>query len=285
MINYLSSWLTFSLTYPDEGTDYGQLMVWIIIGLMVFCGLVICFIWYTRIGFSRHKKKQAQDIMDAKDEIKKQAENNGHNPTQNHVIATKGQEFDPHQNALPILLTKISELNPSFMTKMINKTNLAPNKRVDKNGNPISITQALEFYPEEKVRLNAYYLLLKKFKAMDIDLEFPIKEGSKTKFADIVVFMPNSAHTQNNILYLFECKKLKASKFRGEDMSQILKEGEQQLQTYMLQCANVIKNGLGCLTNGQTTKFYQYSHAENGQLASFKIVPNPDWFEFIGGLI
>ncbi len=67
------------------------------------------------------------------------------------------------------------------------------------------------------------------FRTQDMEKEFPITMGSKPKRADIVIFRSGSAHRQENILIIVECKR--ADKKNNAN-------GKEQLLSYMSACIN-----------------------------------------------
>lgn len=85
--------------------------------------------------------------------------------------------------------------------------------------------------PEEIVRQYVLQLLTSTFgySSSDIAIEFPIRLGSSSKRADIVVFYPSEAHVQSNIYIVVECKRV-----------DVRDDGEAylQLESYLSACVN-----------------------------------------------
>jgi len=102
-------------------------------------------------------------------------------------------------------------------------------------------TQRLET-PEEYVRQEIAKSLVREYRyeKIDIEVEFVVRVGSRKPRADLVIFPPGSAHTQEQALIIVECK---ASTVKSADK----KDGVGQLQSYMAVCPNVT---YGMWTNG-----------------------------------
>ncbi|HUW95132.1 MAG TPA: N-6 DNA methylase [Anaerolineae bacterium] len=96
--------------------------------------------------------------------------------------------------------------------------------------------------PEEYVRQNLERSLVGEYKydKKDIEVEFPIKMGTRRKRVDLAVFPTGKAHEQQSISVIVETK---AEKVPPTDA----KEGVEQLKSYMAACMNC-KYGLW--TNG-----------------------------------
>src|SRR5262245_27393805 len=63
--------------------------------------------------------------------------------------------------------------------------------------------------PEEHVRQRVARSLVEEYKYnhADIEIEFPIKVGSKTQRVDIAIFPPGVQHTQQTIAIIAETKR------------------------------------------------------------------------------
>ena len=82
--------------------------------------------------------------------------------------------------------------------------------------------------PEEYVRQNIEKALVRqyRFPITDCEPEFSIKVGSSTKRADVVVFIHDKPHKQENAMIIVETKKAKTNPHGKKD-------GIAQLQSYM----------------------------------------------------
>lgn len=82
--------------------------------------------------------------------------------------------------------------------------------------------------PEEYVRQEIAKSLVREYEypKRDIAIEFVIRVGSGRPRADIVVFPPETPHTQENALIILECK---SAKVKAADK----KDGVGQLHSYM----------------------------------------------------
>lgn len=96
--------------------------------------------------------------------------------------------------------------------------------------------------PEEYVRQEIAKSLVREYgyEKTDIEVEFTVRVGSRKPRADLVIFPPATAHTQDRALIIVECK---ASKVKSADKT----DGVGQLQSYMAACPNVT---YGMWTNG-----------------------------------
>lgn len=96
--------------------------------------------------------------------------------------------------------------------------------------------------PEEYVRQNLEKALVRQYKyeSMDCAPEFSIKVGSSRKRVDVVVFVANSEHKQENAYILVETKRAGTNPTSRT-------EGIDQLRSYMAACLNV---SYGVWTNG-----------------------------------
>jgi len=96
--------------------------------------------------------------------------------------------------------------------------------------------------PEEYVRQEIAKSLVREYRyeKASIEVEFTIRVGSRKPRADLVIFSPGTAHTQEHALIIVECK---ASTVKSADK----KDGVGQLQSYMAASPNV---SYGMWTNG-----------------------------------
>jgi type I restriction enzyme M protein len=96
--------------------------------------------------------------------------------------------------------------------------------------------------PEEYVRQEIAKSLVREYRydKVDIEVEFIVRVGSRKPRADLVIFPPSTAHTQDKAVIIVECK---ASTVKSADK----KDGVGQLQSYMAACPNVT---YGMWTNG-----------------------------------
>ncbi len=121
--------------------------------------------------------------------------------------------------------------------------------------------------PEEQVRRYVLWLLQTQlgYPAHWIGQEFPIKMGSDSRRADIVVFHPNRPRTQENIRIIIECKRVDAGYKRTQ-------EAIQQLSSYVSACLNVEYGVVAC----RDWLVYQRRPAFNGliELSSISALPN-----------
>jgi len=106
--------------------------------------------------------------------------------------------------------------------------------------------------PEEYVRQEIEKSLVReyKYRKEDIQVEWPLKFGSRRVRADIAIFPPGlseSEKTQEAAIMLIECKKPGTSRLARTD-------GIEQLRSYMAACANV---QVGMWTNGSDLAAYR----------------------------
>jgi len=96
--------------------------------------------------------------------------------------------------------------------------------------------------PEEYVRQEISKSLVREYRyeKADVEVEFTVRVGTRKPRADLVIFPPANAHTQDKALIIVECK---ASTVKAADK----KDGVGQLQSYMAACPNVT---YGMWTNG-----------------------------------
>ena len=86
--------------------------------------------------------------------------------------------------------------------------------------------------PEEHVRQRWARSLVEEYgySISDIAVEFPIKMGSRSKSADLVVFHAGTPHKQENVLIVIEAK-------RADALPQQRQNGIEQLKSYMAACS------------------------------------------------
>jgi type I restriction enzyme M protein len=96
--------------------------------------------------------------------------------------------------------------------------------------------------PEEYVRQEIAKSLVREYRydKACIEVEFTLRLGSRKPRADLVIFAPDVAHSQEQASIIVECK---ASTVKSSDKE----EGVGQLQSYMAACPNV---AYGMWTNG-----------------------------------
>lgn len=118
--------------------------------------------------------------------------------------------------------------------------------------------------PEEYVRQTIAKSLVREYgyHKSDIKVEFVVRLGSGKKRADLLIFPPNTKHTQENALIIVECK---SDKVRAADK----KDGVEQLQSYMAACPNVT---YGMWTNG--VERFCYRRVEKGGKVKREEVPD-----------
>lgn len=211
------------------------------------------------------------------DEFNEQGMSNGFVKRNSYV--NDGELASPIPHPEVSIIDEIIKYDPCFMTNTINKTRLNPETRLHPQTlQPLSLECGFHFNPEETVRLWTYYNCLVLFGLVNVEIEFPIQAGTKTFYADVVVFKNGLPHTQNNIIYIFECKKHTINKrnytnHQPETETKILTSGYKQLTTYMTMCQNC---QMGILTNGVKAFFYQPIMTENGiQIVASK---TPNWW-------
>lgn len=87
--------------------------------------------------------------------------------------------------------------------------------------------------PEEHVRQRWARSLVDEYgyKAADIAVEFRIKMGSASKYADLAIFKPGAPRKQENVRVIVETK-------RAEVLPRDKEEGVEQLKSYMAACAS-----------------------------------------------
>ena len=87
--------------------------------------------------------------------------------------------------------------------------------------------------PEENVRQRIARSLLDNYgyDKTDIEIEFTINQGSKKTRVDIAIFPPNTAHKQENIKIIIECKRVEVKPTDRDN-------GIEQLKSYIAACLN-----------------------------------------------
>lgn len=121
--------------------------------------------------------------------------------------------------------------------------------------------------PEERVRQRFALGLMEEYRypKKDIEIEFPVKLGRDTKRADIAIFLPGSAHAQENALLLVEVK-------RRDIKENDKKDGVGQLKSYMAGCQN---SRFGCWTNGDQ-RICLFKREESGPDPFQEIIDLPE---------
>ena len=114
--------------------------------------------------------------------------------------------------------------------------------------------------PEETVRQITWQLLVNDFgfRPADMEIEFSISMGSSRKRLDIAIFAPRSAHTQENIIAIVECKRADRTNDR---------RATDQLKSYMSACLNAHHG----LVASSAFSAYQ-KHVSNGRF-EFRRIP------------
>lgn len=125
------------------------------------------------------------------------------------------------------------------------------------------LTQRVET-PEEYVRQEISKSLVREYgyPKSDIEVEFVLKLGSRKPRADLVVFLSEKDHTQNNAYVVIECKE---QRVKSADR----KEGVGQLQSYMSACPNVM---YGMWTNGVERFCYRKTDVDG--IIGFEEIPD-----------
>lgn len=125
------------------------------------------------------------------------------------------------------------------------------------------LTQRVET-PEEYVRQEISKSLVREYgyPKTDVEVEFVLKLGSRKPRADLVVFLAEKDHTQNNAYVIIECKE---QRVKSADR----KEGVGQLQSYMSACPNV---AYGMWTNG--VERFCYRKVDVDGVIGFEEIPD-----------
>jgi type I restriction enzyme M protein len=118
--------------------------------------------------------------------------------------------------------------------------------------------------PEEYVRQEIAKSLVREYKhaKKDIAVEFSLPMGSKRPRADLAVFLPDAAHTPEEVRVILECK---AKTVPSSDR----KEGVGQLKSYMAACPNA---EYGMWTNG--LERFCYRKVVTGGKIAFDEIPD-----------
>ena len=125
-------------------------------------------------------------------------------------------------------------------------------------------TTQREETPEEYVRQEIAKSLIREYgySKKDVAVEFILRVGVRKPRADLVLFITDAEHRQENALIIVECK---AQTVKANDR----KEGIGQLQSYMSVCPNSI---FGMWTNG--VERYCYRKVVRNGLIAFEDVPD-----------
>jgi len=110
--------------------------------------------------------------------------------------------------------------------------------------------------PEEYVRQNIERRLVLELGYLpeQVEVEYPIKQGSKTVRVDLAVFHEGDQHNQENIWIIIECKKDSVPPSASKD-------GVEQLRSYMAACDN---SEWGIWTNGKKKTVLRRIRTEEG---------------------
>ncbi len=110
--------------------------------------------------------------------------------------------------------------------------------------------------PEEYVRQNIERRLVMELNYLpeQIEVEYPIKQGSKTVRVDLAVFRDGEPHIQENVWIIIECKK-------DSIQPSARKDGVDQLKSYMAACDN---SEWGIWTNGKKKSVFHRIKTEEG---------------------
>ncbi len=110
--------------------------------------------------------------------------------------------------------------------------------------------------PEEYVRQNIERRLVYELGYLpeQIEVEYPIKQGSKTVRVDLAIFKEGVQHEQENIWIIIECKRDTVQPTAGKD-------GELQLKSYLSACDN---SEWGMWTNGKQKRVFRRVKTEEG---------------------
>lgn len=110
--------------------------------------------------------------------------------------------------------------------------------------------------PEEYVRQNIEKRLFYElgYSREQIEVEYPIKQGSKTVRVDLAIFREGDQHNQENIWIIIECKKDSVQPSASKD-------GVGQLKSYMSACDN---SEWGMWTNGKRKSVFRRIKTDKG---------------------
>ena len=125
-------------------------------------------------------------------------------------------------------------------------------------------TTQREETPEEYVRQEIAKSIIREYgySKKDVAVEFVLRVGVRKPRADLVLFITDAEHRQENALMIVECK---AQTVKSNDR----KEGIGQLQSYMSVCPNSM---FGMWTNG--VERYCYRKVVRNGLIAFEEVPD-----------
>jgi type I restriction enzyme M protein len=121
--------------------------------------------------------------------------------------------------------------------------------------------------PEEYVRQNIEKAIVRQYGygREDCQPEFRIRFGSSNPRVDIVVWLPQTEHTQQTAWLLVECKKPGTS-------PKAKKDGIEQLKSYMAACANAV---YGLWTNGDDRFCFAKRVTDGGKIVFEEIIEIP----------
>ncbi len=110
--------------------------------------------------------------------------------------------------------------------------------------------------PEEYVRQNIERRLVLElgFEPRQIAVEFKVKLGSSSKRVDLAIFKTDTAHNQDNVWIIIECKKDSVEPKNNKD-------GVEQLNSYMAACPNA---EWGMWTNAKFKAVFRKIHTDEG---------------------
>ena len=122
--------------------------------------------------------------------------------------------------------------------------------------------------PEEYVRQEIAKSLVREYRysKADIEVEFVVRVGTRKPRADLIIFPPETVHSQENAEKIVECK---ASTVKAGDK----KDGVAQLQSYMAACPNV---NYGMWTNG-IERFCYRRMVRNGRVSIEEVPDIPEF--------
>ena len=110
--------------------------------------------------------------------------------------------------------------------------------------------------PEEYIRQNIERRLVLELGYLpeQIEVEYPIKQGSKTVRVDLAIFREGTQHNQEDVWVIIECKKDSVPPSASKD-------GVEQLRSYMAACDN---SEWGMWTNGKKKTVLRRIRTEEG---------------------
>lgn len=120
--------------------------------------------------------------------------------------------------------------------------------------------------PEEYVRQNVEMSLVLEYSypREQVEVEFSIKVGSKSKRVDLAIFAPGADHTQGNIQVVIETKR-EGTKRENKD------DGVEQMKSYMAACLNCQH---GMWTNGVDRDCF-FKTSDRGEHAFIEAIDIP----------